>query len=67
MGFVLFIQPFFGEKVNQVTVEVKSPAGAVECRVQGEWNSHYEFTYSNVSGNTNSIFIRKIVSASGLP
>jgi hypothetical protein len=53
--------------VNQVTAEVRSPAGAIECRVQGEWKSHYEFTYASVSGNMNSMLIRKTVSAAGLP
>jgi len=53
--------------VNQVTAEVRSPAGVVECRVQGEWNSHYEFTYTNVSGNINSMFVTKTVSAAGFP
>ncbi|XP_023705657.1 oxysterol-binding protein-related protein 11 isoform X2 [Cryptotermes secundus] len=46
-AIIFHTKPFYGGKVHQVTAEVKNQAGAIECRVQGEWNSHYEFTYCN--------------------
>jgi hypothetical protein len=54
-GFDFFIQPFYGGKAHQVTAEVRDQTGALECKVQGEWNSHYEFMYSNVSSNVSKI------------
>ncbi|XP_065269122.1 oxysterol-binding protein-related protein 11 [Emys orbicularis] len=41
-------KPFYGGKLHRVTGEVKQNAtNTVVCRVQGEWNSVLEFTYSN--------------------
>lgn len=41
-------KPFYGGKLHRVTAEVKHNASnTVVCRVQGEWNSVLEFTYSN--------------------
>ena len=42
-------QPFYGGKIHEVSAELKDDAGSVAYRVQGEWNSHYDFVSSDVS------------------
>ncbi|XP_069472738.1 oxysterol-binding protein-related protein 11 [Ambystoma mexicanum] len=52
-------KPFYGGKLHRVTAEVKHNASnTVSCRVQGEWNSVLEFTYSN--GETKCIDLTKL-------
>ncbi|XP_068102347.1 oxysterol-binding protein-related protein 11 [Hyperolius riggenbachi] len=52
-------KPFYGGKLHRVTAEVKhNPTNAVVCRVQGEWNSILEFTYSN--GETRLVDLTKL-------
>ncbi|KAE8581709.1 hypothetical protein XENTR_v10024911 [Xenopus tropicalis] len=52
-------KPFYGGKLHRVTGEVKHNAtNSVVCKVQGEWNSVLEFTYS--SGETRSIDLTKL-------
>nr|XP_033802082.1 oxysterol-binding protein-related protein 11 isoform X1 [Geotrypetes seraphini] len=52
-------KPFYGGKLHRVTAEVKHNASnSVVCRVQGEWNSVLEFTYSN--GETKCIDLTKL-------
>jgi len=42
-------QPFYGGKLHRVTAEVKnSNTGNITCKVQGEWNSNFEFQWTNV-------------------
>ena len=42
-----FFQPFYGGKLHRVTAEVKNNTGTVLYKVQGEWDSILEFSYSN--------------------
>lgn len=52
-------KPFYGGKLHRVTAEVKSNlTNTVVCRVQGEWNSVLEFTYSN--GETKYVDLAKL-------
>ncbi|XP_054828188.1 oxysterol-binding protein-related protein 11 isoform X2 [Eublepharis macularius] len=52
-------KPFYGGKLHRVTGEVKQNAtNTVVCRVQGEWNSVLEFTYSN--GETKCMDLTKL-------
>ncbi|XP_053899883.1 oxysterol-binding protein-related protein 11 isoform X5 [Malaclemys terrapin pileata] len=52
-------KPFYGGKLHRVTGEVKQNAtNTVVCRVQGEWNSVLEFTYSN--GETKYVDLTKL-------
>lgn len=52
-------KPFYGGKLHRVTGEVKHNAtNTVVCRVQGEWNSILEFTYSN--GETKYVDLTKL-------
>ncbi|XP_053103167.1 oxysterol-binding protein-related protein 11 isoform X2 [Hemicordylus capensis] len=52
-------KPFYGGKLHRVTGEVKQNAtSTVVCRVQGEWNSILEFTYSN--GETKYMDLTKL-------
>ncbi|XP_018430360.1 PREDICTED: oxysterol-binding protein-related protein 11 [Nanorana parkeri] len=52
-------KPFYGGKLHRVTGEVKHNAtNTVACRIQGEWNSILEFTYSN--GDTKSVDLTKL-------
>ncbi|XP_013368927.1 PREDICTED: oxysterol-binding protein-related protein 11 [Chinchilla lanigera] len=52
-------KPFYGGKLHRVTAEVKHNASStVVCRVQGEWNSVLEFTYSN--GETKCVDLSKL-------
>uniref|UniRef100_A0ABM5F6L5 Oxysterol-binding protein n=1 Tax=Pogona vitticeps TaxID=103695 RepID=A0ABM5F6L5_9SAUR len=52
-------KPFYGGKLHRVTGEVKQNAtNTVVCRVQGEWNSILEFTYSN--GETKYMDLTKL-------
>ncbi|NXY88414.1 OSB11 protein, partial [Alcedo cyanopectus] len=52
-------KPFYGGKLHRVTGEVKqNVTNTVVCRVQGEWNSVLEFTYS--SGETKSVDLTKL-------
>ncbi|XP_050773002.1 oxysterol-binding protein-related protein 11 isoform X1 [Gopherus flavomarginatus] len=52
-------KPFYGGKLHRVTGEVKQNAtNTVVCRVQGEWNSMLEFTYSN--GETKYVDLTKL-------
>nr|XP_053629091.1 oxysterol-binding protein-related protein 11-like [Cherax quadricarinatus] len=44
---VFHTKPFYGGKLHRVTAEVKNAAGATLSRVQGEWDSVLEFTYTN--------------------
>uniref|UniRef100_A0A6I8NQY5 Oxysterol-binding protein n=1 Tax=Ornithorhynchus anatinus TaxID=9258 RepID=A0A6I8NQY5_ORNAN len=56
---VFHTKPFYGGRVHRVTAEVKqNPGNAVVCRVQGEWNSVLEFTYSN--GETKQVDLTKL-------
>ncbi|XP_044525963.1 oxysterol-binding protein-related protein 11 [Gracilinanus agilis] len=52
-------KPFYGGKLHRVTAEVKhNTSNTVVCRVQGEWNSVLEFTYSN--GETKYVDLTKL-------
>ncbi|KAM6421448.1 oxysterol-binding protein-related protein 11 [Rhynochetos jubatus] len=52
-------KPFYGGKLHRVTGEVKQNlTNTVVCRVQGEWNSVLEFTYSN--GETKYVDLTKL-------
>lgn len=52
-------KPFYGGKLHRVTGEVKhNLTNTVACRVQGEWNSVLEFTYSN--GETKNVDLTKL-------
>uniref|UniRef100_A0A8D2BCP2 Oxysterol-binding protein n=1 Tax=Sciurus vulgaris TaxID=55149 RepID=A0A8D2BCP2_SCIVU len=52
-------KPFYGGKLHRVTAEVKhNISNTVVCRVQGEWNSVLEFTYSN--GETKYVDLTKL-------
>ncbi|XP_043853180.1 oxysterol-binding protein-related protein 11 isoform X2 [Dromiciops gliroides] len=52
-------KPFYGGKLHRVTAEVKhNTSNTVVCRVQGEWNSILEFTYSN--GETKYVDLTKL-------
>ncbi|KAM5292145.1 oxysterol-binding protein-related protein 11 [Ctenodactylus gundi] len=52
-------KPFYGGKLHRVTAEVKhNVTNTVVCRVQGEWNSVLEFTYSN--GETKFVDLTKL-------
>uniref|UniRef100_A0A5F4VYP8 Oxysterol-binding protein n=3 Tax=Cebidae TaxID=9498 RepID=A0A5F4VYP8_CALJA len=52
-------KPFYGGKLHRVTAEVKhNITNTVVCRVQGEWNSLLEFTYSN--GETKYVDLTKL-------
>ncbi|XP_024433852.2 oxysterol-binding protein-related protein 11 [Desmodus rotundus] len=52
-------KPFYGGKLHRVTGEVKhNITNTVVCRVQGEWNSVLEFTYSN--GETKNVDLTKL-------
>ncbi|XP_053554023.1 oxysterol-binding protein-related protein 11 isoform X2 [Bombina bombina] len=52
-------KPFYGGKLHRVTAEVKNNASnTVVCKVQGEWNSVLEFTYS--SGETRCVDLAKL-------
>ncbi|KAK9410542.1 oxysterol-binding protein-related protein 11 [Crotalus adamanteus] len=52
-------KPFYGGKLHRVTGEVKQNAtNTVVCKVQGEWNSILEFTYSN--GETKCMDLSKL-------
>ncbi|XP_012497772.1 PREDICTED: oxysterol-binding protein-related protein 11 isoform X2 [Propithecus coquereli] len=52
-------KPFYGGKLHRVTAEVKHNfTNTVVCRVQGEWNSVLEFTYSN--GETKYVDLTKL-------
>ncbi|XP_067405698.1 oxysterol-binding protein-related protein 11 isoform X2 [Emydura macquarii macquarii] len=52
-------KPFYGGKLHRVTGEVKQNAtNTVVCKVQGEWNSVLEFTYSN--GETKYVDLTKL-------
>ncbi|KAF5924049.1 hypothetical protein HPG69_010481 [Diceros bicornis minor] len=52
-------KPFYGGKLHRVTGEVKhNVTNTVVCRVQGEWNSVLEFTYS--SGETKYVDLTKL-------
>ncbi|KAM3851624.1 oxysterol-binding protein-related protein 11 isoform 3-T3 [Vipera latastei] len=52
-------KPFYGGKLHRVTGEVKQNAtNTVVCKVQGEWNSILEFTYSN--GETKCVDLSKL-------
>ncbi|XP_041366890.1 oxysterol-binding protein-related protein 11-like [Gigantopelta aegis] len=45
---VFHTKPFYGGKVHRVSAEVKNVnSGDVICKVMGEWNSSFEFTYNN--------------------
>ncbi|KAK1343980.1 hypothetical protein QTO34_014538 [Cnephaeus nilssonii] len=52
-------KPFYGGKLHRVTGEVKhNSSNTVVCKVQGEWNSVLEFTYSN--GETKNVDLTKL-------
>ncbi|GLH14142.1 Oxysterol-binding protein [Gryllus bimaculatus] len=44
-NIIFHTKPFYGGKVHQVTAEVKNDGSSNICKIQGEWNSHFEFTY----------------------
>uniref|UniRef100_A0A8B9CSP5 Oxysterol-binding protein n=1 Tax=Anser brachyrhynchus TaxID=132585 RepID=A0A8B9CSP5_9AVES len=53
-------KPLYGGKLHRVTGEVKqNTTNTVVCRVQGEWNSMLEFTYSN--GETKHVDLTKLL------
>ncbi|XP_075037352.1 oxysterol-binding protein-related protein 11 isoform X2 [Mixophyes fleayi] len=52
-------KPFYGGKLHRVTGEVKhNPTNTLVCKIQGEWNSIMEFSYSN--GETRSVDLTKL-------
>ncbi|XP_072273989.1 oxysterol-binding protein-related protein 11 [Pyxicephalus adspersus] len=52
-------KPFYGGKLHRVTGEVKhNTTNTVVCKIQGEWNSILEFTYSN--GETRTVDLTKL-------
>ncbi|XP_021930327.1 oxysterol-binding protein-related protein 11-like isoform X2 [Zootermopsis nevadensis] len=59
-AIIFHTKPFYGGKVHQVTAEVRDQTGALECKVQGEWNSHYEFIYSN--GESKVVNVNELLS-----
>ena len=46
-----WLQPFYGGRLHKVTSEVKRPNGDVTCKIHGEWNQSFDFTYSAVSND----------------
>ncbi|XP_049805840.1 oxysterol-binding protein-related protein 11-like isoform X2 [Schistocerca nitens] len=48
-NIIFHTKPFYGGKVNVVTSDVKNETGTIICKIQGEWNSHFEFTYPNAA------------------
>ncbi|XP_047103057.1 oxysterol-binding protein-related protein 11-like isoform X2 [Schistocerca piceifrons] len=48
-NIIFHTKPFYGGKVNAVTSDVKNETGTIICKIQGEWNSHFEFTYPNAA------------------
>ncbi|XP_022099491.1 oxysterol-binding protein-related protein 11-like [Acanthaster planci] len=55
-------KPFYGGKVHRLNAEVKNPANALICRVQGEWNGQLEFSYAG--GEKKVVDLTKL---SGIP
>nr|KAG5698631.1 hypothetical protein BaRGS_003145 [Batillaria attramentaria] len=48
-NIVFHTKPFYGGKLHRVTAEVKNQTtGTIICKVTGEWNGTYEFTYSDL-------------------
>ncbi|WAR03629.1 OSB11-like protein [Mya arenaria] len=53
-GIIFHTKPFYGGRLHRVSAEVKNGnTGNITCKVQGEWNSSFEFTYTN--GNTKTV------------
>ncbi|XP_076471289.1 oxysterol-binding protein-related protein 11-like isoform X2 [Babylonia areolata] len=49
-NIVFHTKPFYGGKLHRVTAEVKNTvSGASLCKVAGEWNASFEFTYTDGS------------------
>lgn len=48
-AIVFHTKPFYGGKLHRVTAEVKNAEGTTLTRVQGEWDSALEFTYTDGS------------------
>ncbi|CAL4064466.1 unnamed protein product, partial [Meganyctiphanes norvegica] len=46
-NIVFHTKPFYGGKLHSVSAEVKNDEGGNLLKVQGEWDSQLEFTYSN--------------------
>uniref|UniRef100_A0A1I8FXJ8 Oxysterol-binding protein n=1 Tax=Macrostomum lignano TaxID=282301 RepID=A0A1I8FXJ8_9PLAT len=40
---IFHTKPFYGGKLHRISAEVRSPAGGVACRVNGEWSGQLEF------------------------
>ncbi|XP_034239580.1 oxysterol-binding protein-related protein 11-like [Thrips palmi] len=55
---IFHTKPFYGGKVHQVTGEVRNEAGVNTCKIQGEWNSSYDFTFPG--GRTNVIDVTRL-------
>ncbi|XP_063788852.1 oxysterol-binding protein-related protein 11 [Pseudophryne corroboree] len=52
-------KPFYGGKLHRVTGEVKhNPTNTLVCKIQGEWNSVLEFSYT--SGEMRSVDLPKL-------
>ncbi|XP_070199247.1 oxysterol-binding protein-related protein 11-like isoform X2 [Littorina saxatilis] len=47
-NIIFHTKPFYGGKIHRVTAEVKNTVtGASLCKVAGEWNGSFEFTYAD--------------------
>ncbi|XP_026277867.1 oxysterol-binding protein-related protein 11 [Frankliniella occidentalis] len=57
-NIIFHTKPFYGGKVHQVTGEVKNDVGISTCKIQGEWNSSFEFIYPG--GNTKVIDVTRL-------
>ncbi|KAJ9586002.1 hypothetical protein L9F63_020340, partial [Diploptera punctata] len=55
---IFHAKPFYGGKVHEVTAELKNETGSIIYRVQGEWNSHYDFISSD--GTIETIKVNEI-------
>ncbi|XP_012935813.1 oxysterol-binding protein-related protein 11 [Aplysia californica] len=52
-NIVFHTKPFYGGKLHHTTAEVKNvKTGEICCKVQGEWDSSLEFSYSNGTTKT---------------
>lgn len=56
-NIIFHTKPFYGGKVNVVTADVRNGENNI-CKVQGEWNSHFEFSYPN--GEQKTIFVNQL-------
>ncbi|XP_052215896.1 oxysterol-binding protein-related protein 11-like isoform X3 [Dreissena polymorpha] len=54
-------KPFYGGRLHKVTAEVKNGnTGNISCKVQGEWNSSFEFTYADGTTKTVNVLDNQI-------